>query len=1703
MGGAGKTTLAKELFNRKRSDYMATCFLFDVRETSSRFGFPSLQVKLLKDLLNENPPEFESIEEGSNYIRDRLGRSMLLSFLIVVDDIDHVKQLDALCLMDMANNSHNSLVVVTTRDVGVLTSAGITNRYNLKGLNRDDGRELFCWHSFGQPNPASGYENLVDDFIDVCGGLPLSLQVLGRHVYDRPVYYWELQLCKVRESLHPDIKDILKISFDALNRVEKQIFMDIACFFVDNCKNIAIRVWEGSGWGSRYALETLKDRCLVEEGEGLDGQLWEEKPVVLKMHDHLRDMGREMSNELTSPPRHWSPEYHISLERKGFQNILSQTKGRCFHSIYDRSVGSQITYFMGESEERGETSSSLLWLQLDLNCRELSSIPPWIPLQNLQCLRISHGYLKRLWQSNVQVPSQLKELQIYQTTLEEFPDFLGISDNLEQVVLDAKNMPIKSWSLLESLRVYPRSLVLACSTLHGELACNNRGRRTTFKSSYFTSLVIWDFVKLSDELDLYNIGESTHLKCPLSNLEYLEINNQIYVTKILICRNYCPKLLSLKIHDMLYLIEMNLLSVQTLNCLEINTCMKLKRLSETSNFRNLVEFNISQCPELEELGVVHLTCLEKLTIKNSVKLKILSGLSNLRKLVKLDIIGCPELEELPCSGGLTCLIYICIFRCGKLQKIHLEDCEKLEDIGINYCEKLQNITLPAPLFSFSLHDCKELQRVVAMGDLTKLRGMNISECPELVELPSLSRMCSLQEIEICYCGKLEFECLRLSGMKFLERITLDRNVKVKYFELDSCQNLETVMFGCQELMQLQIRSCPKLKELPSLSRMRRMQEIEIESCGKLQFDSLCLSGMKYLERITLDRNVKVKYFELDRCLNLETIMFGCEELIELRIRGCPRLEEIPSPSRMRLLHQIEIESCGKLHFESLCLSGMKFLERITLDKDVKVKYFELDSCQNLETIMFGCQELIEVSVRGCPKLEELPVFIGSVCLESVVIDGCGKLKNITLPSAVIKLYVKGCRELQSVAGISDLKKLTLMNVIECPELEELPSLDRMFCLREIEIYSCGKVEFEFLCLSGMKCLERIKLDRNVKVKYFELDSCQNLETIMFGCEEIIQLSIRSCPKLEELPVIRGSVFLERVIIDGCGKFKCLELDGCQRLRSVSGNLELTKLCINQCPELEELPSLSRMLCLENIYIESCEKMKKITLPSALISLYVKGCRELQRLAGITDLKNLTSMNIIECPQLEEVPNLDRMSCLQDIKIESCGKLEFEFLCLSGMQFLERITLDINVRVKYVELDSCQNLETIMFGCEKLIELRIRGCPKLEKLPAFRGAVCLESVIIDGCGKFRGLELDGCQNLRSVSGNFELTKLYINQCPKLEELASLASMRFLEEIDIKYCIKMKNITLPTTLISLSIWNCRDLQRISVIGDIMEITKKFTIWNCAMLEELPMLGTRSCTEEITICVCEKLKNITLPTKLISLSIWNCRDLQRISVTGDVMEITKKLFIRDCSMLEELPMFPTRNCMGKILMDGCDKLDNITGITELLGLGWMAFFYCSSALILNCIHKLKNVPSVIDMVGRAVDEVESSLNEDLFYDANIGVDGVIEITTHKTYPKWSELSAAIIFCFVVIIDTSTSVRIGEWFRVREKKWFKVREGKWIMTMVAFDGRNYDLVQDMKDAVLEYGIMKKGFQVEVKKGEVWKSVGALRIIIDRLHHS
>ncbi|GLJ34639.1 hypothetical protein SUGI_0696680 [Cryptomeria japonica] len=669
MGGVGKTTLSQELFNSKRQQYSRACFLFDVREASVRCNLPSLQMKLLKDLFGEKDLSFHSTKEGSSRICNCIERSTSCNFLLVLDDIDHLEQLDALSIKLMLEKPGNSLLIITTRNVGVLIAEGIDVGYHLKGMDKDDARQLFSWHAFSQPHPASGYEDLVDDFLGVCGGLPLSLQVLGRHVHGRDENYWRSELQKLGGTMHGDIRKSLKISFDALDSQEKQIFMDMACFFVDQLKCIAIRVWKASGWSAQNGLQALKDKCLVEEIED---------PVpVLRVHDHLRDLGREMANELSQPRRLWRPQdlkkllsvfLHISLcapkctmfrtifqESKGFENIIAQTKGRCFHSFFDKSLNSEVKFFLGNHNTRVRAYSQEFLHGFHFK---------------ICSLRISNGYFKRLWQDDAEAPSELKNLEIYGTFLEEYPNFLGVLTHVEKKVQqEVEKEVVKEVNEGHDLSKLKSLIVKTCTRFSRSVLTTSARESPSFK------------VPLNDGT------ESTTVKVPLSMVEDLVIKEQENIRRIGVDGSYCPSLQSLELSSVRNLIEMQLTRVETLNCLNVSECEHLKILSVTSDLTELKDLTISECPMLEETNLGHLSCLQKIIIENC-NINV-SGIFNFKMLVELNITRCPRLHEL-CLAHLSCLEKIIVNKCDHLRSVTgLCSLLKLIEVNISRCGMLQ------------------------------------------------------------------------------------------------------------------------------------------------------------------------------------------------------------------------------------------------------------------------------------------------------------------------------------------------------------------------------------------------------------------------------------------------------------------------------------------------------------------------------------------------------------------------------------------------------------------------------------------------------------------------------------------------------------------------------------------------------------------------------------------------------------------------------------------------------------------------------------------------------------------------------------------------------------------------------------------------------------------------------------------------------
>ena len=126
--------------------------------------------------------------------------------------------------------------------------------------------------------------DLSKDLVNYAQGLPLALKVLGSLLFEKTTDEWKSAIYKLKAEPEKKILDILQISFDGLMDTQKELFLDIACFFKGENKYCIRDVLIGFGYYPDYNLGVLTDRSLITIYE--DGTLW--------MHDLLQEMGQEI-----------------------------------------------------------------------------------------------------------------------------------------------------------------------------------------------------------------------------------------------------------------------------------------------------------------------------------------------------------------------------------------------------------------------------------------------------------------------------------------------------------------------------------------------------------------------------------------------------------------------------------------------------------------------------------------------------------------------------------------------------------------------------------------------------------------------------------------------------------------------------------------------------------------------------------------------------------------------------------------------------------------------------------------------------------------------------------------------------------------------------------------------------------------------------------------------------------------------------------------------------------------------------------------------------------------------------------------------------------------------------------------------------------------------------------------------------------------
>jgi hypothetical protein len=296
MGGIGKTTLSKKVYHLFHDKYEKFSFLEDVKSKQIK----DVQKQLLEDLCGQKKTK----EEDINYNDlDSIRKCMTFKkVLVVVDNVDTTEKLIALqvlAIKSKQNGIKSSNVIVTCRDWQILEGHVSGNgKMEVAPLGMEEAKELFLFQAFRITKVVKeGFEVIFDEIVQACNGLPLSLEVMGGFLHTKQhleikeqLEIWKDALQRLRnaDTLDGGKNDKLwrrlQICYEDLQPIERNMFLDIACYFCGLNEQMIIQIWDSQS-SPQLGLRNLKARSLVKLSE--DGNL--------VMHDQLRDMGRKFA----------------------------------------------------------------------------------------------------------------------------------------------------------------------------------------------------------------------------------------------------------------------------------------------------------------------------------------------------------------------------------------------------------------------------------------------------------------------------------------------------------------------------------------------------------------------------------------------------------------------------------------------------------------------------------------------------------------------------------------------------------------------------------------------------------------------------------------------------------------------------------------------------------------------------------------------------------------------------------------------------------------------------------------------------------------------------------------------------------------------------------------------------------------------------------------------------------------------------------------------------------------------------------------------------------------------------------------------------------------------------------------------------------------------------------------------------------------
>nr|AXU93620.1 RPP4/RPP5-like protein [Arabidopsis thaliana] len=412
---------------------------------------------------------------------------------------------------------------------------------------------------------------------------------------------------------------------------------------------------------------------------------------------------------------------------------------------------------------------------------------------------------------------------------------------------------------------------------------------------------------------------------------------------------------------------------------------------------------------------------------------------------------------------------------GSLKKMNLWYSNNLKEIP--------DLSLAINLQELNLSECESLVTLPSsIQNAIKLRKLHCSGVI-LIDLKSLERMCNLEYLSVD-CSRMEGtqgivyfpSKLRLLLWNNCPLKRLHSNFKVEYLVKLRMENsdLEKLWDGTQplgRLKQMFLRGSKYLKEIPDLSLVINLEEVDICKCESLvTFPS------------SMQNAIKLIYLDISDCKKLESFPtdLNLESLEYLNLTGCPNLRNFPAIKmgcsdvedyfwNKNLFSQgykheklwEGIQSLGSL--ERMDLSESENLTEIPdLSKATNLVNLNLSNCKSLVTLpstIGTLQKLYTLEMKECTGLKVLPIDVNLSSLKMLDLSGCSSLRTFPLISTnIVCLYLENTAIEEVPCCIENFSRLTELLMYCCQRLKNIsPNIFRLTNLMVADFTDCRGV----------------------------------------------------------------------------------------------------------------------------------------------------------------------------------------------------------------------------------------------------------------------------------------------------------------------------------------------------------------------------------------------------------------------------------------------------------------------------------------------------------------------------------------------------------------------------------------------------------------------------------------------------------------------